>query len=100
MQMGRPLPQTEDPYETLERLLHVEKYDVRRVDLSQQSSLPAEATTIVVVNPRNLSERQRWELNRALHEGKSVFLAVQKYRWNYNVVRKPCPSPNRKKNPR
>ena len=88
MQMGRPLPQAEDPYETLERLLRVEKYDVRRIDLSQQSNLPPAATTIVVVNPRDLSERQRWELNRALHEGKSVLLAVQDYRWNYNVVRK------------
>ena len=36
---------------------------------------------------RNLSERQRWEFNRALYEGKSVFLALQQYRWNYNVVR-------------
>jgi ABC-2 type transport system permease protein len=87
-QMGRPLPQAEDPYETLERLLRLEKYDVRRVDLTQQSALPADATTIVVLNPRELSERQRWELNRALYEGKSVFLAVQHYRWNYNVVRK------------
>jgi ABC-type transport system involved in multi-copper enzyme maturation permease subunit/ABC-type uncharacterized transport system involved in gliding motility auxiliary subunit len=86
-QMGRPLPQTEDPYETLERLLRLEKYDVRRVDLTQQSGLPAEATTIVVINPRELTERQRWEINRALYEGKSIFLAVQNYRWNYNVVR-------------
>ena len=39
-------------YETLERLLRVEKYDVRRIDLSQQSGLPPEATTIIVVNPR------------------------------------------------
>jgi ABC-type transport system involved in multi-copper enzyme maturation permease subunit/ABC-type uncharacterized transport system involved in gliding motility auxiliary subunit len=88
MQMGRPLPQAEDPYETLERVLRAEKYDVRRIELSQQSSLPPEAATIVVVNPRDLSERQRWELNRALYEGKAVFLAVQDYRWNYNVVRK------------
>ena len=40
MQMGRPLPQAEDPYETLERLLRVEKYDVRRIDLTQQSAFP------------------------------------------------------------
>jgi ABC-type uncharacterized transport system involved in gliding motility auxiliary subunit len=87
-QMGRPMPQAEDPYETLERLLRFEKYDVRRVDLTQQSPLPPEATTIAVIQPRELSERQRWELNRALHEGKSIFLAVQTRRWNYNVVRK------------
>jgi ABC-type transport system involved in multi-copper enzyme maturation permease subunit/ABC-type uncharacterized transport system involved in gliding motility auxiliary subunit len=87
MQMGRPLPQAEDPYAALERLLRLEKYDVRRVDLSEHSKLPPEATTLLVVNPRDLSDRQRWELNRALYEGKSVLLAVQKYRWNYNVVR-------------
>jgi ABC-type transport system involved in multi-copper enzyme maturation permease subunit/ABC-type uncharacterized transport system involved in gliding motility auxiliary subunit len=86
-QMGRPLPQAEDPYETLERVLRFEKYDMRRVDLTQPSGLPPETSTIVVVNPRELSERQRWELNRALHEGKSVLLAVQNHRWNYNVVR-------------
>jgi len=87
MQMGRPLPQVEDPYETLERLLRLEKYDVRRVELAPNSGITAGMTTVLVVNPQNLSERQRWELNRALHEGKSVFLALQQYRWNYNVVR-------------
>jgi ABC-2 type transport system permease protein len=86
-QMGRPLPQTEDPYETLERLLRLEKYDVRRVELAPSAGLPAGTTTVLVVNPQNLSDRQRWELNRALYEGKSVFLALQQYRWNYNVVR-------------
>src|SRR5262249_32411366 len=88
MQMGRPLPQTEDPYEILERLLRHEKYDVRRLELGPNSSIPAGATTVLVVSPQNLSERQRWELNRALYEGKSVLLALQQYRWNYSVVQK------------
>jgi ABC-type transport system involved in multi-copper enzyme maturation permease subunit/ABC-type uncharacterized transport system involved in gliding motility auxiliary subunit len=88
LQMGRPLPQADDPYKTLERLLRIEKYDVRRVELTRDSGIPADATTVIVLNPRNLSARQQWELNRALYEGKSVFLAVQMYRWNYNVVRK------------
>jgi ABC-type transport system involved in multi-copper enzyme maturation permease subunit len=87
-QMGRPLPQADDPYESLQQLLQIEKYDVRRVDLTATSGLPEDVNTIVVINPRELSERQHWELQRALHEGKSVMLAVQNYRWNYNVVRK------------
>ncbi len=87
-QMGRPVPQSDDPYETLERLLRVEKYDVRRVDLTQTSGMPADADSVIVINPRALNERQHWELQRALHEGKSVMVAAQKYRWNYNVVRK------------
>jgi ABC-type uncharacterized transport system involved in gliding motility auxiliary subunit len=88
MQMGRPVPQSDDPYETLERLLQVEKYDVRRVDLTQESGLPDDADSVFVINPRDLNERQHWELQRALHEGKSVMVAAQQYRWNYNVVRK------------
>ena len=88
MQMGRPVPQSDDPYETLERLLQVEKYDVRRVDLTQESGLPDDADSVIVINPRSLNERQHWELERALYQGKSVMVAAQKYRWNYNVVRK------------
>jgi ABC-type uncharacterized transport system involved in gliding motility auxiliary subunit len=87
-QMGRPMPQADDPYESLQQLLQIEKYDVHRVDLTATSGLPEDVNTIVVINPRELSERQHWELQRALHEGKSVLLAVQNYRWNYNVVRK------------
>lgn len=87
-QMGRPVPQSDDPYETLERLLQAEKYDVRRVDLTQDSPLPDDADSVIVINPRELNERQHWELQRALHAGKSVMVAAQQYRWNYNVVRK------------
>ncbi|MDQ1256405.1 MAG: transp aux protein, partial [Candidatus Hydrogenedentes bacterium] len=34
-------------------------------------------------NPRSLSDRQRWEINRALVSGKSVIIAVQNYEWDY-----------------
>jgi len=97
--MGRPLPQAEDPFEALERVLRNEKYDIRRVDLASQSPLPSEATAVVVLNPRELSERQRWELNRALHTGRSVMLAVQNYRWNYNVVRNAVSISKQEENP-
>ncbi len=98
-QMGRPLPQMQDPYETLERLLRLEKYDVRRIELTRNSGIPADAKTVIVINPRQLSARQRWELNRALHEGKAVFLAVQQYTWNYSVVRKSVSITKQDENP-
>lgn len=82
-QQGMPIPQSEDPYEVLEQILRYEKYDVQRVELTKESPLPAEYDTLVVVNPRNLSERQRWEIGRALNAGKSVVLAVQNYTWDY-----------------
>ncbi len=86
MQMGQPIPQSEDPYIYLQRILEGEKYDVRRVELTKESPLPEEYDTLVVVNPRNLNERQRWEINRALHSGKSVILAVQQYQWDYRAT--------------
>ncbi|MEX2016065.1 MAG: Gldg family protein [Candidatus Hydrogenedentales bacterium] len=84
-QMGQPIPQTEDPYSYLQQLLQYEKYDVRRVELTQESPLPEEFDTLVVINPRELNERQLWEINRAIVEGKSVLLAVQQYEWDYRV---------------
>ena len=83
--MNRPIPQSDDPYETLERVLQAERYDVRRLDTDGSGTIAPEVDTVVVINPRTLSDRERWDLNRALHEGKSVFLAVQNYRWDYHV---------------
>jgi hypothetical protein len=40
MQMGQPIPQTEDPYEVLEQILREQKYDVQRVELTKESFLP------------------------------------------------------------
>lgn len=82
-QMGQQVPTTQDPYRLLEQVLRAEKYDVRRVELTRESPLPEEFDCLVVLNPRSLNDRQRWEINRALHAGKSVVLAVQEYLWSY-----------------
>ena len=86
-QMGQPVPSSDDPYVYLEQVLRYEKYDVRRVELTQESPLPDEYDTLVVVNPRELNERQRWEINRVLDAGKSVVMAVQNYEWDYRPTR-------------
>lgn len=83
-QMGQPVPTTEDPYKALEPILsRYGNYDVRRVQLTQESPLPNEYDTLVVINPRGLSERQRWEIGCALRTGKAVVIAVQNYEWDY-----------------
>ena len=83
-QMGQALPESEDPYTVLERLLSSERYEVRRLE-SLADGIPAEASTVAVIHPRRLSADSRLLLREALHEGKSVFLAVQQYRWNYTL---------------
>ncbi len=85
--MNRPIPTSDDPYQYLEAVLLREKYEIERVELTQSSPLPDEYDTLVVVNPKSLSERQRWEIGRALHSGKSVVMAVQNEEWNYQVTR-------------
>ena len=87
MQMGQPVPPEVDPYSMLEKWLQYEKYDVRRVALTKDSPLPDEYDTLVVINPRELNDRQRYEINRALVSGKPVVMAVQQYNWNYRVDR-------------
>jgi ABC-type transport system involved in multi-copper enzyme maturation permease subunit len=83
MQRGMQPPPPDDPYEGLQQLLTFEKYDVRRVEITQNSPLPDEYDTLVVVGPRALNDRQKWEINRAIIQGKSVVLAVQNYEWDY-----------------
>ncbi len=85
-QMGQAVPQSEDPYEIIERFLEYEKYDIQRVDLTPESTLPEEYDTLVVINPREFNDRQRWEVNRALRAGKSVVMAVQTYEWTYQAT--------------
>lgn len=89
-QLGQRLPPTiyDDPYEMLDPILRSEKYEVRRVEFTKEEPLPDEYDTLVVVNPRALNDRQRYEINRALRAGKSVILAVQNYTWQLGAGRR------------
>ena len=83
-QMGESLPESEDPYTVLERLLSSERYEVRRLE-SLDEGIPPETSTVAILHPRRLSADSQLLLRKALHEGVSVFLAVQQYRWNYTL---------------
>ena len=83
-QMGQSLPESEDPYTVLERLLSGERYEVRRLE-SLAEGIPPEASTVAIIHPRRLSADSQLLLREALHQGKSVFVAVQQYRWNYTL---------------
>jgi ABC-type transport system involved in multi-copper enzyme maturation permease subunit/ABC-type uncharacterized transport system involved in gliding motility auxiliary subunit len=85
-QMGQQLPPQEDPFETLTQYLQQEKYDVHRVSISQREPLPDDFDALVILDPRNFNERQRWEVSRALHAGKPVILAAQNYEWDYQTT--------------
>lgn len=99
MQMGQPVPETEDPYIYLEQVLQMEKYQVERVELTKDDPLPEQYDTLVIINPRSLDDRQRWEINRAVHSGKSVIIAAQQYEWEYQATREGNRITRRDENP-
>jgi ABC-2 type transport system permease protein len=82
--MGQKIP---DPYSHLDDILRGEKIDVVRVKLTAQEQLPEDYDALVVVGPVRLDERQRWEIGRAIVEGKPTLLAVQRFTWEYRQTR-------------
>ncbi|MFH0731688.1 MAG: Gldg family protein [Candidatus Omnitrophota bacterium] len=74
----------EDEYEFLPKLLEYEGYTVSRIKLTQEEPIPAGTNTLIIIEPRDLNERQRFEINRFLVNGGSVFMAVQRYNFEYS----------------
>jgi ABC-2 type transport system permease protein len=98
-QLGQPIPEEHDPYSFLEKLLRSEKYDVRRIALTKEEPLPDEYDVLVVVQPRDINERQRFELSRAIASGKPVVIAVQMSEWDYQTSRRSINVTQRKLTP-
>ncbi len=84
-QLGGQVPPSyrDDPYEYLQVGLESEGYPVSRISLNEKSGIPEGTKTLAVVGPSDLSERQKYEIDRFLCRGGSLFLAVQNYEYNY-----------------
>lgn len=82
---GGQVPQNyrDDPYEYLQMGLQSEGYPVTRMFLDKETPLASDTKTLVVIEPHQLNERQKYEINRFLCQGGSVFMAVQNYEFNY-----------------
>ena len=87
-QMGRPVPPTRDDYNLLEEILGGEKYQVTRTEITQRSPIPEEATTLVIVDPRELNERQLYEIGRRIAGGANAVIAAQKRSFAYQPARR------------
>ncbi|MBM4116855.1 hypothetical protein FJ251_03805 [bacterium] len=83
MQMGMQIPELPDTWESVQQLLSEEHYDVRRIELTQDSPIPPDADALLVLGPANLDARQAWEIGRALHEGVGAVIAVQNHEYDY-----------------
>ena len=81
--MGQDQPQKEDRYKNIVQILQNENYDVVRSEMTESDPLPADYNLLLVLSPQNLSDRQRYEINKALVEGKDVIMGVQNYKFDY-----------------
>lgn len=81
--MGQPPPPPRDDFGLLERALDSEGFDVTRIKLTKGDTIPEKADCVLIINPKELNERQRYEVNRALVEGKNVLIAAQNYIFDY-----------------
>lgn len=97
-QMGQDVPEKEDRFTTIAGILQNEYYEVVRTEMTQSEPLPDDFDLMIVLSPRNLSDRQRWEINRAIVSGKSVIMGIQNYKFDYSPQRgagiRVMPSPN------
>ncbi|MFH1046086.1 MAG: Gldg family protein [Candidatus Omnitrophota bacterium] len=87
-QLGRGLMEKyiDDSYELVPKLLEYEGYQVSRIRLTEEEPIPADADSLVILEPDNLNDRQRFEINKFLVNGGSVFLGVQNYDFQYRTV--------------
>ena len=84
MQSGQPIPEPPDPFRPIPDFLGGEGYDVRSVQIAADSEIPEDASTLVLLGPRELNERQRWEIHQVLRRGGNVIVAAQATVYDYN----------------
>lgn len=83
MQMGQAPPEPPEVFTFVPQLLQSQAYEVRQVQLTEDSPIPEDATTLVVLSPKSLEDRQLYEINRFVQRGGKVVIATQNYEFNY-----------------
>lgn len=83
LQQGMQPPEPQDQFTQVAQLLQQEHYQVAPITLTEDDGIPEDADVLLVLGPRELNQRQAWEINRALSNGLPVIMAVQAHEYNY-----------------
>ena len=83
LQSGQPMPPPVDNFAQVPEFLRGEGYDVRAIELTEDSPVPEETDTLLLLGPRELNDRQRWEVHQVLRRGGSVIVAAQGSVYDY-----------------
>lgn len=83
IQQGMQPPEPQDQYTRIAELLGQGHYETVRIDLTEESPIPDDVDALIVMALAPLSERQTWEIDRALRGGLPVIMAVQAHEYGY-----------------
>ncbi len=90
-QLGMPMDQIareQDDYRAIPAIIgQGQQYDFRRLRPDAATPLPDDLRTLIVVQPGALSARMAWEIQRFVHRGGSLILAVQAYDFGLRPMR-------------
>jgi len=87
LQMGQTPPEPPEVFGGVTQVLQGQSYDVRPIQITEESPIPEEASTLVILSPRALNDRQRYEINKFVQMGGNVIVGVQNYEFQYSPAR-------------
>ncbi len=79
----KPQKRYEDEYKTASLLIRNNGYEVSRIALGANDPIPEKTNMLIALKPGRLSERQRYEINKYLYQGGTLFLAAQSFEFTF-----------------
>ncbi|MFQ5561587.1 MAG: Gldg family protein, partial [Nitrospinota bacterium] len=84
LRTGRPIPEPKDLFSSINEIFSTENYTVETIDLTKESQIPEGTDTLLVLRPKDLNDRQRYELGEYLRKGGNLILGIQTFEYDYN----------------
>jgi len=84
--MGKDQMQYEDEYKNITSLMRNNGYEVSRISLTENDTIPSGTKILLILNPEAFSDRQLFEINKFLFQGGAVLLAGQGFEYSFQIV--------------
>ena len=78
------MQQPPDMYTEAEQLLKNSGYDVTRTNIKKDDPIPDDIQTMIIFIDQPLNDRQKFEIDRMLHNGVNIIMAAQNY--NFQIM--------------
>jgi len=82
-QMGRQPPGSGFEWLQQGRWDEEKKFDIRSIELNENGSIPPDASLFIMVRPKNLSDRQKYEITKYLASGGKMLLLASEFKVSF-----------------